>query len=284
MWFPGGDEEEGVMENVKSIAVWLLQTRWLTIDGPVFLLLWLGAACYQFHCPCLRTPSFLAILANWTNTIRAWESPALCLLFPFCCLFLAYLKPLFSHSGAGNDLYVNFEGTCIHTIQLRASQLNIQVCLHDISSPVCLLEYESAEERHCWFGKPAYGQCKASAFDPPPPRHVLVTLFRFQPSGKHWAFPICDCHYCYCNFYCFPALFLCFYGISGRQKLNISSLASHLNSSSGKWSYFEFFVIVTVVSAHWHVSFTCFKVMSSSWKSNLSCWLKRYTGQNLLIA
>lgn len=174
--------EEGVMENVKSIAVWLLQTRWLTIDGPVFLLLWLGAACYQFHCPCLRTPSFLAILTNWTNTIRAWESPALCLLFPFCCLFhiLAYLKPLFSHSGAGNDLYVNFEGTCIHTIQLCASQLNIQVCLHDISSLVCLLEYESAEERHCWFGKPAYGQCKASAFDPPPPRHVLVTLFRFQ--------------------------------------------------------------------------------------------------------
>lgn len=52
------------MENVKSIAVWLLQTRWLTIDGPVFLLLWLGAACYQFHCPCLRTPSFLAILTN----------------------------------------------------------------------------------------------------------------------------------------------------------------------------------------------------------------------------
>lgn len=87
--------EEGVMENVKSIAVWLLQTRWLTIDGPVFLLLWLGAACYQFHCPCLRTPSFLAILTNWTNMIRAWESPALCLLFllpfPYPCLSKAFV-------------------------------------------------------------------------------------------------------------------------------------------------------------------------------------------------
>lgn len=149
------------MENVNSSVVWLGQTWWLTVDGPMFLLLrWRAAAIsLTVHVYTLPPPPSPDQLYQHDKSLRKTDVTS-----PLPSLFsilhiLAYLKPLFSHSGAGNHLCMHLKDTQCSFSQY-SSPSYLQAHSPSMTSiPRFLLQDESAVLRHSWFGKPISGQC-----------------------------------------------------------------------------------------------------------------------------